>query len=135
MEHCLFCKIVARQIPAEIVHETEEVLAFLDINPVSKGHVLIIPKHHAVNLTEGSVEDAVALMRAVHAMGGRVMKALGATGYNLGMNHGEDAGQEVLHTHVHVMPRYAGDARMFIKMHPSKEELREVADLIRDTSL
>ena len=132
MENCLFCKIVARQIPAEIVYENEEVLAFLDINPVSKGHTLIIPKRHAQDLSAGSVEDAEAIMRAAHLLGGTLMKTLNATGYNLGMNHGEDAGQEVMHTHLHVMPRYAGDARAFIKMHPSKEELREIAELIRN---
>lgn len=131
MDACLFCKIVAKQVPAEILYEDENTMAFLDIYPVSKGHTVVIPKTHAVNLGEGSQEDAVALMKTIHALAPRIVGALGATAYNLGMNHGVDAGQEIMHTHLHIMPRYAGDSRSFAKTRPSKEELQEVAQLIR----
>ena len=131
MEDCLFCKIIAREIPAEIVYENEKTLAFLDIGPVSKGHTLVIPKTHATHLSEGTQEDALALMSTIHLLAPKMAAALEATGYNLGMNQGADAGQDVFHTHIHIMPRYAGDLRKFVKMHPSKEELHEVGELIR----
>jgi len=132
MINCLFCKIIAGDIPAEKIFEDENTFVFLDIGPVSKGHMLVIPKNHAENLTEGSVEDACSLMATVHKIAPDVMRGLGATGYNIGMNHGKDAGQEVFHTHIHLMPRYEKDSRLFVKFQPSKEELHEVAKKIRE---
>ncbi|KKW30031.1 MAG: Histidine triad (HIT) protein [Candidatus Uhrbacteria bacterium GW2011_GWD2_52_7] len=130
MTNCLFCKIIAGDIPALKVFEDEKTFAFLDIGPVSKGHTLVVPKVHAENLSVGTHEDAGALMEAIHHLAPRIMKALGAQGYNLGMNHGEVAGQEVMHTHVHIMPRFAGQPRTFAKTHPSKEELEAIAAAI-----
>lgn len=128
---CLFCKIIAKEIPAEIVFENEHVLAFLDISPVSEGHTLIVPKVHAENLSEGTSEVACQLMAAVHNLAPKILKAVEADGYNLGMNHGECAGQEVMHTHLHIMPRKTGMPRTFTKLRPSKEELAEAAQKIR----
>lgn len=130
---CLFCRIIAHEIPCEKVYENEFVFAFLDIGPVSRGHTLFVPKTHAEDLTAGSREDAVHLMEAIFLLAPRICTALGATGYNLGMNHGVDAGQEVMHTHLHLMPRYAGEERGFVKQSPSKEELREVGEKIRSS--
>ncbi len=131
MQDCLFCKIIAGTIPCEKIYEDTDTFAFLDIGPVSKGHLLIIPKQHATDLNSGSQENAVALMKTVHKLAPTILKALNATAYNLGMNHGVDAGQEVFHTHLHLMPRYAGETRSFVKTHPSKEELSVVAEKIR----
>ena len=131
MTDCLFCKIVRGEIPCEKVYEDESVIAFLDIGPVSKGHTLIVPKQHADNMAAGSEQDAEAMMRAAYRLAPKIMSALGATGYNLGMNHGEVAGQDVMHSHLHLMPRYPGEPRSFTKTHPSKEELAQVAALIR----
>lgn len=131
MQDCLFCKIVRGEVPCYKVYEDDAVLAFLDVGPVSKGHTLVIPKEHAENLEAGSEETSVALMRAVHRIAPKIMSALQASGYNLGMNHGEIAGQEVLHTHLHIMPRYAGQPRSFTKTHPSSEELQAIAKLLR----
>jgi histidine triad (HIT) family protein len=128
---CLFCRIISREIPAQVIYEDDQVLAFLDINPVSKGHTLVIPKEHADNLSAGTPQAAAALMAAVYTLAPKIMQALGAQGYNLGMNHGEVAGQEVLHTHLHIMPRYEGQPRTFTKLHPSPEELQTVGDKIR----
>lgn len=128
---CLFCRIIAREIPAQIVYENTHVLACLDIGPVSQGHTLVIPKEHAANLTEGSAQAAGELMAAVHLLAPKIMQALGAQGYNLGMNHGEVAGQEVMHTHLHIMPRYEGQPRTFTKLHPRPDELQAVGDKIR----
>jgi histidine triad (HIT) family protein len=131
MSECLFCKILNKEIPAHVLYEDDQTLVFLDIFPVTKGHALVIPKNHAENLTAGSVEDAQAVMKTVHDVAPRLVKALGGTGYNLGMNHGVDAGQEVFHTHVHVMPRFAGLPRTFEKTSPSQEDLAALADEIR----
>ena len=131
MTDCLFCKIIAGTVPSHKIYENDHVYAFLDIGPVSKGHTLVIPKQHVSNLSAGSPEDAVELMKAVYLLGRKIMPALGATGYNLGMNHGADAGQDVFHTHLHIMPRYPGDERKFVKTFPSKEELSVVAEKIR----
>ncbi|MFA5946143.1 MAG: HIT family protein [Patescibacteria group bacterium] len=128
---CLFCQIVSGEIPCHKIYENEKVLAFLDIFPVSKGHTLLIPKAHAQDLAASSMEDAVELMRVIHDLAPKITKAIGASGYNLGMNHGLDAGQDVLHTHLHIMPRYNGDERKFVKTHPSQEELAKVAEEIR----
>lgn len=131
MADCLFCKIIAGEIPSHKIYEDDKVFAFLDIGPVSQGHTLIIPKEHAQDLTSGSVKAAQDIITAVYRLAPKIMKALGASGYNLGMNHGSDAGQLVWHTHVHLMPRYEGEPRTFVKEKPSQEELAEVAEKIR----
>jgi histidine triad (HIT) family protein len=127
---CLFCRIIAREIPAGIIYENEHVLAFLDIGPVSEGHTLVIPKEHADNLSAGSAASAEAIMKAVHYLAPKIMEAVGAAGYNLGMNHGVVAGQEVMHTHVHIMPRKDGEPRSFAKTHPTPEVIAQVAEKI-----
>jgi len=131
MTDCLFCKMVTGEIPAHKIYENDRVLAFLDIGPVSPGHTLVISKAHAENLAANTVEDACALMTAIHDLAPKIARAVGASGYNLGMNHGEVAGQDVLHTHLHIMPRKEGEARAFVKTHPSQEELKGIAEKIR----
>ncbi len=128
---CIFCKIIAGEIPCHKVFENEHVLAFLDIGPVSVGHTLFVPKKHAENLAVGSVDEAVELMKAIYLTAPAIMKAVGASGYNLGMNHGIAAGQDVFHTHLHLMPRVDGVARAFAKTHPTQEELAMVAEKIK----
>lgn len=130
MENCLFCQIIAKKIPAHIIYEDKKTLAFLDIFPVSKGHTLIIPKNHAQDLNSGSLEDAIAIMQTAHKIAPQIMKSLSASGYNLGLNHGKDAGQEIFHTHLHLMPRFAGQNRSFTKTKPSDDELLEIKNLI-----
>lgn len=131
MKDCLFCKIIAGDIPAEKIYETEDVLVFLNIYPFERGQLLIIPKQHAENLQQGSTESAIACMRVIHEQADAWMQKLGASGYNLGMNHGADAGQEIFHTHLHWIPRYAGKKREFKKTEPTMEELKVVGDLLR----
>ena len=128
---CIFCKIINGEIPSHKLYEDNDVLAFLDINPVSVGHTLVIPKTHVTDLGDGSRETAMQLMGVVHDIAPKIMIALGATGYNLGMNHGVDAGQDVLHTHLHIMPRKHGEVREFVKTHPSQAELAVTAEKIR----
>lgn len=128
---CIFCKIIAGTIPCHKIYEDDRALAFLDIGPVSEGHTLVIPKTHAGNLDDGSKEDAMHLAGVIHDIAPKIMQGVGATAYNLGMNHGVDAGQDVLHTHLHIMPRKPGQPRNFTKTHPSQDELAAVAERIR----
>jgi len=107
---CIFCSIVDGDIPARTVHETDDVLAFLDANPLAPpGHTLVIPKAHAQHV--GDLDDDLAsdLFAAVTELTPRVQAAVDAEGANVGINDGEAAGQEVPHVHVHVIPRFEGD--------------------------
>jgi histidine triad (HIT) family protein len=106
---CLFCKIVAGDIPATIVREDERTVAFMDINPATRGHLLVVPRAHAVDLLEVPGEDLAACLAAAQELARRVQERLGADGINLWNSCGARAGQEVFHFHVHVIPRYEGD--------------------------
>jgi histidine triad (HIT) family protein len=106
---CLFCKIVAGDVPATKVHEDERTVAFMDINPGSRGHLLVIPREHATDVHEIGPEDLAAVARTGQAMAGRVRDRLGADGVNLLNSAGAAAWQTVFHFHLHVIPRYVGD--------------------------
>ena len=101
--HCIFCKIVAGQIPSKKVHEDDELLAFHDINPWAPVHILIIPKQHIVSMADVGDEHAGLLGRMM-ALSPRLMRDLGVTnGYRHVINTGRDGHQEVMHLHLHVM--------------------------------
>jgi histidine triad (HIT) family protein len=108
-DDCIFCKIVAREIPAQIVDEDEQTLAFMDISPATRGHLLVIPKKHATDLWEIEPEQLKAVAAAAQRMALRVRDRLGADGVNLINSCGSAAWQTVFHFHIHVIPRYAGD--------------------------
>ncbi|MFC7325737.1 HIT family protein [Halorubrum rutilum] len=108
-DDCIFCSIVAGDIPARTVHETDDVLAFLDANPLARGHTLVIPKSHAQHLGDLDEDLASDLFAAVAELTPRIRSTVGADGANVGINDGEAAGQEVPHVHVHVIPRFEGD--------------------------
>lgn len=109
MDDCLFCKIVAKKIPAAIVYEDDHVLAFLDIMPRTTGHTMVIPKVHAPNILELPDAEVGPLFGAVKHVAGMLSKALKPDGITIGMNQGRASGQEVDHLHVHLMPRWHGD--------------------------
>ena len=109
MDSCVFCKMVKGEIPVAKVYEDEAVLAFLDIGPVSEGHVLAIPKEHCANLHEC---DPAILGRVASCLGkiaGAVAGAMKADGYNILSNNGRAAGQVVDHLHFHIIPRKTND--------------------------
>lgn len=106
---CLFCKIVAGDIPATIVAQDERTIAFMDINPATRGHVLVIPRAHARDVHEIATEDLQAVAAAAKLLAGRQLERLGADGVNLVNSNGSAAWQTVFHFHVHVIPRYCGD--------------------------
>jgi histidine triad (HIT) family protein len=107
--NCVFCKIVAGEIPAEKVFENEDFLAFLDIKPNNLGHTLLIPKTHCQNIFEMPDEILAKLGRHLQIIASAVLKGAEATGVNIGMNNGATAGQLVWHAHLHLIPRYVGD--------------------------
>ena len=106
---CLFCKIVAGDLPATIIHSDDRTVAFMDINPATKGHVLVIPREHSSDLTSIGEEDLGACVGVAQTLAKRATERLGADGVNLLNSCGPAAWQTVFHFHVHVVPRYTGD--------------------------
>lgn len=106
---CIFCQIADGDSPATHVDEDERTISFMDINPVSRGHALVIPRAHSVDLSDIDPEDFAAVSTAAHRLAARVPDALGADGVNLLVCSGRAAWQTVFHFHIHVIPRYAGD--------------------------
>ena len=106
---CIFCKIVAGELPSQKVDEDERTVAFMDISPATRGHVLVVPREHARNLLEIAPEDLQATMATVQRMARRVSERLGPAGVNLLNSCGSAAWQTVFHFHVHVIPRYEND--------------------------
>ncbi len=106
---CLFCKIVAGEIPCCKVHEDDVSLAFMDIGPLGEGHVLLIPKSHFFTLDEMSADVAAGVLSNLPALVKAVVSAVGCEGVNVLQNNGSIAGQLVPHVHFHIIPRYAGD--------------------------
>jgi len=109
MSNCIFCKIIAGEIPSRKIFENDSVFAILDINPVSRGHLLVIAKKHTETLSEMEEEGIAPLFSAVRRLGRAVQKVTGADGFNVIVNNGPAAGQVIPHTHVHVIPRFVGD--------------------------
>lgn len=109
MSDCLFCKIVAGQIPNYTVVETDQALAFLDIFPCVDGHAVVIPKIHAVTLLDLPTEMVGPLYEAVQMTMKRLQTVLGCDGFSVGWNHGEAGRQAVPHLHIHILPRWAND--------------------------
>jgi histidine triad (HIT) family protein len=107
---CIFCKIVKNEIPSVRVYEDDRVLAFMDINPINDGHLLIIPKAHAATVHEIGEADFLAVMSATHKLAAAVRKALNPDGINLLQLNGKAANQVVPHLHVHIVPRWLGDS-------------------------
>lgn len=131
----LFEKIIAGEIPSYRIYEDENVYAFLDIQPNTKGHTLVIPKKPYENLLEIPEELFQPLLRAAQKIAARMKSELGAEGFNLRMNNGAVAGQEIFHAHLHLIPRYAGETEdpihTHIEMSPEEfEEVREKLEII-----
>jgi len=112
MKDCIFCEIVRGEIPSSKVFENEKVLAFLDINPVSKGHTLVIPKAHYAGFSEVPPELLTEMGRVLQRIGQAARRQLGSDGFNVLLNNGRAAGQLIDHAHFHLVPRTAGDGVM-----------------------
>jgi histidine triad (HIT) family protein len=107
---CIFCKIVAGELPATIVDEDERTISFMDISPATRGHALVIPREHSADLLTVERDDLTAVALAAQRLAGRMKERLGADGVNLLNSCGAVAFQTVFHFHVHVIPRYEGDS-------------------------
>ncbi|HIH17437.1 MAG TPA: HIT family protein [Nanoarchaeota archaeon] len=106
---CIFCKIVGKEIPASVVYEDSKVLAFLDISPANKGHVLVIPKQHYVTLLEVPDSTLAEVAKVVKKVSAAVLKATKAKNFNFVQSNGPVAGQVVMHVHFHIFPRFKND--------------------------
>jgi histidine triad (HIT) family protein len=106
---CIFCKIVAGDIPSERVYEDDQVVAFLDIHPIAPGHTLVVPRAHHADLLGTPPELLAVLLRAAQQVAPALMRAVGAEGFNFFQFNGACSGQEVFHIHFHIIPRRPGD--------------------------
>ena len=135
MSECIFCKIVKGEIPAVVVYEDEKVMAFEDINPISQGHTLIIPKSHAENLWEIPEEDLTAIHIASKKVGKAIMNALNATGIALLQLNGKGANQVIMHYHLHLIPRLEGTPPLPVSSWELKsgnmDEIKKIAEKIK----
>jgi histidine triad (HIT) family protein len=133
-QDCIFCKIVAGELPSTKVYEDEDTVAFMDIGPVVKGHTLVIPKQHHDPITGTPPEVLQKLIVVVQKIAGAVFTGLGADGINVAQANGRLAGQEIFHIHFHVIPRFEKDgfSRNWTPgKYDSQEEMEQVAEKIR----
>ncbi|MGA9859461.1 MAG: HIT family protein [Solirubrobacteraceae bacterium] len=130
---CLFCKIVSGELPSERVAEDDHTVTFMDINPATRGHALVVPRRHAKNLLEIDPDDLAATMAAAQRQARNAVQRFDADGVNLINSCGEAAWQTVFHFHVHVIPRYEGDP-MRLPWTPSAgdpDEISAAAEALR----
>ena len=135
-DECAFCQILNGESPATFTYEDDSVVAFMDIQPITHGHMLVVPRKHAVLMSD--VEDSVAMraFRVARRLAAAARASLGATGANLFVADGEVAFQDVPHFHVHVIPRYPNDGFGLTfppayDRHPGRAELETIATAIR----
>ncbi len=133
MKDCVFCRIVAGEIPSVRLHEDNDVLAFLDIAPIVKGHALVIPKAHHPLLTDVPVETLHRVMEVVQRLAAAQRRGLKADGINIHQCNGAAAGQVVPHLHFHVIPRFVNDGHHWnwrATRYADDAEMRSLADRI-----
>lgn len=130
---CLFCKIINKEIPANIIYEDDNYLSFLDINPNTKGHCLVIPKKHTESFNKLSDKEAGELASKVHYIANKLIKELNIKDYNLGLNNGSIAGQIINHVHWHIIPRYKNDGLKHWKSNKEEvDKLEETFNKLKD---
>lgn len=138
MDDCIFCQIVAGDIPSRTVYEDDDVLAFLDANPLAPGHTLVIPKDHHESLNDLPEDLGGEVMSALHRLTPDVEAAVDAPASTVAFNNGEAAGQEVPHVHGHIVPRFSDDGgrpiHALVSDRPelSDDELDDIASKISD---
>ena len=130
---CLFCGIVAGDVPAQIVDSDEHTVAFMDINPATQGHALVVPRRHSTDLFEISEEDLEHTMVAARRLAGRMRAALEPDGFNLLNSCGAAAWQTIFHFHLHVVPRYEDDPLElpWVPKEGDPDQIAAVAEKIR----
>ena len=134
MSNCLFCKIIAGEIPCYKVYEDDYALAFLDIHPCSQGHTVVIPKKHITNIEKAELADWQNLSEALKKTADKVQSVVKPDGMNVGLNNNPVAGQAVPHLHWHIIPRYEGDgggSMHSIVRNAGDLKVEDVAELFR----
>jgi histidine triad (HIT) family protein len=133
MSECIFCRIVAKEIPATVVHEDEHSLAFMDLGQVNPGHVLVAVKKHADNIFALDDAQAAAVFRSATKVARAIRAAFEPQGLSVYQANGKAAGQTVFHLHLHLVPRYEGDgmALTWPVKNPPREKLLEYAEKIK----
>lgn len=129
---CIFCKIVAGEIPSYKVYEDDFVLAFMDTSPVTRGHCLVIPKKHVENVFDISTDDLQKVIVTAKTLSEKVKNNLGADGIRLSQSNGKIAGQAVFHFHLHIIPRYENDGVSMSETtaaHPPQADFEELKEL------
>ncbi|MFI6677463.1 HIT family protein [Kribbella sp. NPDC050470] len=124
-ENCLFCGIVAGNIPSTQVASSERAIAFMDINPATPGHLLVVPRTHSTDLREADADDLIAATLLAQSLVSRVIERLDADGANLLSCIGAEAWQSVFHTHLHVVPRYQDDP-LKLPWHPTPGDMDQI---------
>jgi histidine triad (HIT) family protein len=133
MTECIFCKIISKKIPAEILFEDDHVISLLDINPINYGHALVLPKKHCRDFLDLPPESYHNILQAANIVTNALVQSLHLEGYNLFSNNGTIAGQSVFHFHLHVTPRYPDDNIRFVlklKDYPDGE-MKRYGEIIR----
>lgn len=131
---CLFCKIIKKEISAEIIYEDSVSMVVLDVYPRSPGHAMILPKNHAENILDLADEEIGGVFKAVKKVVAILNESLKPDGFTIGINHGKVSGQIIDHLHIHVMPRWRGDGGDSIHSvvdNPPKETLEEIKKKIK----
>jgi histidine triad (HIT) family protein len=128
---CIFCKIASGELPATRIAEDERTITFMDINPATRGHVLVIPREHAKDLLEIDAQDLAAVAAAARKVAATMPERLGADGVNLLNSCGRAAWQTVFHFHLHVIPRYDADP-LRLPWTPEPGDREEIAAAARD---
>ena len=129
---CIFCDIVTGKIPCYKTYEDDDVIAFLDIHPVSKGHTLVVPKKHFTNMEDIPDEELNKLIQAVKKVAYALKNGLGVAGYNVQLNNDPEAGQEVPHIHFHIVPRKQGDGLKLWKQEQyDRGEIEKIVEKIK----
>lgn len=134
-ERCIFCQIISKSIPSNIVYEDELSLAFLDIFPVSKGHTIVIPKEHYQNIEDIPDDTLAHIIKIVKKLSILIRRKLNGEGYNILQNNFPAAGQAINHCHFHIIPRSTNDTKFKLripKVQASEEYLKEVLHLLKE---
>lgn len=113
-EPTIFTRIINGELPCHKVYEDAHIIALLDIQPLTRGHTLVIPKEPAPSIDQLSLDSAAALGRALPIVSSAVLKVTGATAYNLIQNNGHEAGMSIAHVHIHIIPRYPDSTHSFL---------------------
>ena len=132
-EDCIFCKLANGEIPANVIYQDDDFTVFLDADPATRGHALIVPKEHYANLYELDDDIVAKVMPLAKKLATHMTGVLGCDGFNVVQNNNEVAGQTVFHFHVHLIPRYEGGSRILEWDHQTftDEEMAQIRDALK----